>query len=131
MTPDTVNQRKRPRWFSQRGPVFWIVAPAFVIAATFAVLMFWPGLTYDWRSSGGQFQLVRYQVSADADVPGLRGDTFMLFAKGCELEKHWDPDRNLAEGRYLLLHSEWFSRSSGRIILRLGDHVFVFSWPSL
>ena len=62
MTPDPTNQRKRPRWFSPRGPVFWILAPAVVIAATFAVLMFWPGLTYDWRSSDGEFRLVRYQL---------------------------------------------------------------------
>jgi len=38
MTSDSTNQRKRPRWFSPSGPVFWILAPAVVIAATFTVL---------------------------------------------------------------------------------------------
>ena len=43
MTPDLAT-RKRPRWFSPRGAVFWVLSPAVVIATTLAVLMFWPGL---------------------------------------------------------------------------------------
>ena len=71
MTPDAVNHRKRPRWFSPRGAMFWILAPAVVIAAAFAVLMFWPGLTYDWLFSTGMRRKPGQWIRAAAPTGGL------------------------------------------------------------
>jgi len=120
MTPDAVKQCKPPRWFSPRGAVFWILTPAVVIAATLAVLMFWPGLAYDWRSSDGNIGLVRGPLS-EID-PGARGDGFWVHAKWCELAKFWNPDRALAPGPSRIV------MDSHAMTLSLGEYVFMFSW---
>jgi hypothetical protein len=44
MTPDTIEQHKRPRRFSPRSAIFWILASAVVVVVRFAVLMFWDSL---------------------------------------------------------------------------------------
>jgi len=119
MTPDTIKQHKRPRWFSPRGAVFWVLSPGVVFAATFAVLMFWPGLAYDWRSSDGAFGLVRRPLSAN--VAGTRGDAFWVHAKWCGIGKVWDPDDTLR-------HSSRFYIDSECVEFGLGDHRFVFAW---
>jgi hypothetical protein len=120
MTPDSTNQRKRPRWFSPRRAVFWILALAVAIAATFAVLMFWPGLQYDWRSSDGGFLLVRYRMFGH--VPHHRGDIFLLDSKWCGIHKWWDPDRVLPQ------RPSGLGLYTDRVILTLDDNEFSFWW---
>jgi len=122
MTQDAVNQRKRPRWFSPRGATSWILAPAVVVAAAIAVLMFWPGLVCEWRSADGAFGLVRRPASQY--VSGVRGDVFVLHAKWCRIAKHWDPDGFLVGSGPIT--PGFLERSHDRMVLNVGNHVFRF-----
>jgi hypothetical protein len=122
MTPDLAT-RKRPRWFSPRGAVFWILAPAVVIAATFAVLMFWPGLTYDWRSSSRQLGVYRARLS-HLENPGIRGDLFRLYAKQFAVQKCWDPDQYWEPDRARFRGE----LDSGSVTLTVCDNIFLVVW---
>jgi hypothetical protein len=121
MNPDAVSPTQRTRWWSPRGAAFWILAPIAGIASALAILMFWPGLVYEWHSSEEDFVLRRFPIASD-DSGRVRGDVFEVNAKWFEILKSWDP-AGVIVGR-----GPWLETETRFIFLRFGEDGFVLSW---